>query len=279
MRNPHPVPAWKRAVSGALVLLTLQMSVGPALAAGLSPLLQGQQTPPQQERMLIGVLELDANGVEESEARAIAERLRLYLGRQGIFQVIERNSMNAIMDELGFQLSGACDTDECVVQIGKILGARKMVAGSVSKVGTLYSLQVRLVDIETSRIEDQQFSDVNGIEAVLTDATQAVSRDLANTVRAAQGQAVQQPTTPPVTTPPVTQEDPPVTQPSQAEANKPTPGEEEQGQPRKKSKLWLWLLLIAGAGGGAAAAMGGSPGDTGPDPISSPPSRPVPPQG
>jgi TolB-like protein len=144
-------------------------------------------------RLTIGVLELDVNNVDVGEARAISERLRAYLGRTNVFQVIERNKMETIMQELGFQLSGACDTDECVVQVGKILGASKMVAGSVSRVGTLYSLQVRIVDITTSQIETQAFRDVNGVEQVLTEATQTVANELADFVRggAASAAAVQ----------------------------------------------------------------------------------------
>jgi len=133
-----------------------------------------------QEPLTIGVLDLDANGVEEPEARAISERLRIWLGRTGVFEVIERNQMESIMNEIGFQVSGACDTDECVVQIGQVLGASKMVAGSVSKVGTLYSLQVRIIDIASSRIDHQEFMDVpGGIEEVLTSAAETVANKLA----------------------------------------------------------------------------------------------------
>ena len=143
-----------------------------------------------QEPLTIGVLDLDANGVEDTEARAISERLRIHLGRTAIFEVIERNQMESIMNEIGFQVSGACDTDECVVQIGQVLGASKMVAGSVSKVGTLYSLQVRIIDIASSRIDHQEFVDVTGgIDIVLTSATLDVANALAARVS---GQTVQQ---------------------------------------------------------------------------------------
>jgi hypothetical protein len=138
-----------------------------------------QQVPVQQEPVLIGVLELEANNVEPPEARAIADRLRFHLGNLGMFRVLERNRMESILQEMGFQLSGACDTEECVIQVGRILGARKMVAGSVSRVGEIYALQVRLVDMATSGIERQAISDVQGIEAVLLEGTEDVARQLA----------------------------------------------------------------------------------------------------
>ncbi|MFC1628185.1 PEGA domain-containing protein [Gemmatimonadota bacterium] len=127
-------------------------------------------------------MDLETNNVDAADAAAISERLRIFLGQQPAFIIIERQRMSEILDEVGFQFSGACDTDECVVQVGQILGARKMVAGSVSRVGTIYSIQVRIIDIETTRIEHQAMSDVNGIEEVFQIATLDVARQLAQNV-------------------------------------------------------------------------------------------------
>jgi len=149
------------------------------LLLGISPAPVNAMVDQEPDPIMIGVLDLEANGVDAGEAKAISDRLRFYLGMTGKFQPIERNQMDDIMEEMGFQLSGACDTDECVVQVGQMLGASKMVAGSVSKVGNLYSLQIRLIDIESSTIEEQAFSDVTGVEDVLTVATEDVANQLA----------------------------------------------------------------------------------------------------
>ena len=160
------------------LLVFFSCAVAPCLA--FAELSQQQQ----QEPVTVGVIDLDVNNVDEGEARAISERLRIWLGRTGVFQVIERNQMDTIMEELGFQYSGACNTDECIVQVGQMLGATKMIAGSISKVATLYSLQVRIVDIASSRIEHTSFRDEpGGMTAVLTDATQFVANQLADFVR------------------------------------------------------------------------------------------------
>jgi hypothetical protein len=145
---------------------------------------------------MIGVLDLEANNVDAGEAAAITNRLRLALSRTQVFRLIERANMDQILEEVGFQLTGACDTDECIVQVGKILGARKMVAGSVSQVGTMYTLQIRLIDIETSQIDNEVVQDVfGGIEEVLTQATISVANQLAG-IDPAQGI---QPQTQPIT--------------------------------------------------------------------------------
>lgn len=167
------------------VLFLLNASIVQADSPISAPAIQVQQ---QVEPLTVGVLDLDPNNVSASEVLAISERLRYHLGQFSVFQVIERKNMTDIMDELGFQFSGACDTDDCVVQVGKILGARKMVAGSVSLVGTVYSLQIRIIDIATSSIEHQALSDVEGIEQVFQVATEEVARELAQRVTGGAGQ-------------------------------------------------------------------------------------------
>ncbi|MFC1544446.1 PEGA domain-containing protein [Gemmatimonadota bacterium] len=88
--------------------------------------------------------------------------------------------MTEILEEQGFQLSGACNLDnECVIQVGRILGARKMIAGTVSKVGSVYTLQARIVDITTARIEHQALADHSQVEQLLLTGAQTVARELA----------------------------------------------------------------------------------------------------
>jgi serine/threonine protein kinase len=137
----------------------------------------GQQV--ATDSITIGVLDLNRNNVDPGEARAVSERLRIFLARTGVFIPIDRDQVELILSEHGFQLSGAIDTDEVVIQVGKILGALKMVAGSISRIGTLYSLQVRLVNVSTARIEQQAFVDVGGIEELLTSGVESVARQLA----------------------------------------------------------------------------------------------------
>ncbi len=173
----------------------LGISLPPLRARSESPLPPLPQSADPQEPMLVGVLELEAISVTPDEARGITERLRTWLIRTRTFTVIERGRMAEILEEQGFQGSGACDTDECVVQVGRILGVRKMVAGSVSRVGTIFSLSIRLIDVQSGRIELESFKDVSGgIEEVLLQATQEVANELAARVRGETGEP--QPTAP-----------------------------------------------------------------------------------
>ena len=120
-----------------------------------------------QERKTLGVLDLDAIGISETEVRALTERLRSELIGTNRFTILERGKMDEILTEMGFQQEG-CTSSECIVQAGEILGVQLMVGGSISKVGQLHSIDLRLIDVETSAILGKSTKDIKGtVEVVM----------------------------------------------------------------------------------------------------------------
>ena len=89
----------------------------------------------------------------EDEARALSGRFASeFMGlSSGRYILVERQQMGEILEEQGLQQSG-CVSSECAVEVGAALGAKYIVTGSVSKVGTVYSVNARLLDVETSQI-------------------------------------------------------------------------------------------------------------------------------
>ena len=99
----------------------------------------------------IAVLNLEAVGVSESESITLSDRLRSEIVSVGSFTVIERAKMNTILKEQGFQNSG-CTTDECAVEIGKLLNIHVVTAGSIGQVGSMYTISLRMIDVESGEI-------------------------------------------------------------------------------------------------------------------------------
>ncbi len=126
----------------------------------------------------IAVMPLDANGISETEAAVLTDRLRSELFQTGEFEVIEREKMRAILEEQNFQLTG-CSSNECMVEVGQLIGVQQMVGGSVSQFGRLFSISIRLIDVETGRIIGTAIYDHNGeIEGLLDIGTRQVARQL-----------------------------------------------------------------------------------------------------
>ena len=107
-----------------------------------------------QEKPTVGVIDLELTSeIPPSAKIALSDELRKELFETGKFNVLERNSMAEILKEQKFQRTDACSETACIVEMGKVLGAQKMVAGSLAKLGNTYLLNVRLIDVLTGSIE------------------------------------------------------------------------------------------------------------------------------
>lgn len=104
-----------------------------------------------QPKTTAAVMRLKAEGVSLSEARIITARLRTELFKTKKYTIVERERMADILREQGFQLGG-CTSDACVVEAGKLLGVAVMVAGEIGKMGEMYTLSIRLIDVQSGKI-------------------------------------------------------------------------------------------------------------------------------
>lgn len=76
----------------------------------------------------IAILDFDGFGISQTEAIALTNRLRNELFRLGRFEVVDRGMMENILSEQDFQQTG-CTSNDCLVEVGRLLGARQMVGG------------------------------------------------------------------------------------------------------------------------------------------------------
>jgi len=114
-----------------------------------------------QQKTTLAVLDLDAKGLEKTQSEILTNRLRSNAVSLGIYEIVERQKMQEILDEQEFQLSG-CTTDACAVEVGQLLGVQKMITGSIGSIGKIYTVELRLLDIETGKIERSASYDFQG---------------------------------------------------------------------------------------------------------------------
>ena len=126
----------------------------------------------------IAVVDFGANNISKGEVKALTDRLRVELFRTKHFKVIEREMMEEILQEQGFQQSG-CTTDECMVQIGRLIGVEVIVGGSISKVGKTFTVSTRIVSVETGDILNSASYDHRGeIDGLLNPGMKEVAISL-----------------------------------------------------------------------------------------------------
>lgn len=216
MNDPHP--AGRRV--GGLRLPAALFAIF-CLFAGSAAL--GQTLPTKVP--MVAVTALQARGVAESDAAVFTETLADVLLRSGKVRVMERSQMDKILAEQGFQQAGACDTAECAVQMGKLLGIERIVVGSVGKVGETYSISVRMVDVGTGEVVSSSRRNHRGaIDDVLDRVVPEVGRELIGSREARSGTSE---------------------------------GTAPQLEEQRSSKAWLWWTLggVAVAGGATTAAL------------------------
>jgi len=113
------------------------------------------------EKKNIAVLTLDAQGIEQSEANLITDKLRVELINTQKFTVIERSAMKEMLQEQGFQQSG-CTSQECAVEIGQLMGVDRMIAGSIGKIEQTFFISIRMIDVGTGNIAKTAEEEITG---------------------------------------------------------------------------------------------------------------------
>ncbi|MFB0515764.1 MAG: PEGA domain-containing protein [Candidatus Neomarinimicrobiota bacterium] len=133
---------------------------------------------PAQEKQTLAVLEFEGFGLSESEVQALTNRLRTNTTQLGVYRVIERGLMLQILQKQDFQLTG-CTSNECAVEIGQLLGAQLVLAGSIGKVGNTWTVEMRIVDVESRAvIETASYGTQGSIDLVLTEGMSAAARKI-----------------------------------------------------------------------------------------------------
>ena len=127
----------------------------------------------------LAILDFQGIGVSAQEAMVLTNRLGTHMVQLGRYQVIERGQMEQILTEQDFQMTG-CTSNECAVEIGQLIGAQQMLAGSFGKLGTVYTIDMRIIDVATGRILKTTSYDIEGsINLLLTEGLAEAVRRIA----------------------------------------------------------------------------------------------------
>ena len=102
------------------------------------------------QNITIAVFDFENNGLETNEVRQLSTRLENELVKLGDFKVVERTEIDKVLKEQKLQVSG--NVEEVLIDVGKILGASQIILGSVGKIGNLYTISTKLVDVESGEL-------------------------------------------------------------------------------------------------------------------------------
>lgn len=126
------------------------------------------------------VVPFEALGLTDQEAIVLTDRFRSELAELRTYRLVERSRMDEVLREQGFQQSG-CTSTECAVETGRILGVRRIVAGSLARLGSTWTVSAREIDVETGAIGKTAVVDLSeSVDLLLTRGMKLLAQRLAS---------------------------------------------------------------------------------------------------
>ncbi|MFH1958451.1 MAG: PorV/PorQ family protein [bacterium] len=135
-----------------------------------------QKKKTRKEKINIAVANLNPQAVSASEATFASEFLRTELFKSGVVNLIDRQNMEMVLAEQGFQQAG-CTSAECAVQMGKILNVDKIVVGNFGKLMGKYVITISIVDVKNAKIEfsdKARCSDIDSLESITKELARSI---------------------------------------------------------------------------------------------------------
>ncbi|MDY0268421.1 FlgO family outer membrane protein [Trichloromonas sp.] len=120
------------------------------LAFGLAPV----SAPAEFTKTKIAVLDFQMQGEEQENqdmGSIVAEWFITAMVKEGRFDVIERRLLEKILSEQQLVMTGVLD-ESSATQIGKLLGVKVIISGSVMKVREMLEVNARIIDVENASI-------------------------------------------------------------------------------------------------------------------------------
>lgn len=128
-----------------IILILMALAISCAISASAAA---------DYEKTKIAVLDFDlkGEGYETDDMGAIvAEWCITALVKEGRFDVIERSLLYKILEEQKLGISGVVD-EETATQLGRLLGVKVIISGSVLRVQHILEVNARIIDVETAAI-------------------------------------------------------------------------------------------------------------------------------
>ncbi len=141
--------------SGSLQILSVEgVLQGPGACIGCGPIRTTGPTTPliaADRKIAVAVVDLQPLQVTPDLASAVTEMLRTGISEAGNLTIVDRQKTQDLMREQGFQYSDLADP-ATAVKLGKMLGVSNMLYGSLSKVGSKFTITVHMTDVQTGAI-------------------------------------------------------------------------------------------------------------------------------
>ncbi len=145
------------------------------VAALLAPLTASAEV----KRVRVAVLEIRPVGTEPTKAETLSEIALTEAASMPGFDVIGKSDINSMIGfEKQKQVMGCADDSTCLAEVGGALGVDYILVGSLGKIGSLYRIDLKLVETKKARVKGRIGVTVDRQEEKLVAAIQKAVREL-----------------------------------------------------------------------------------------------------
>ena len=121
------------------------------------------------DKPLLTVLDFIGSNVSEQERQVLVDFISSHVVSSGKYRVIDRMQRDAILKEIEFSYSG-CTDESCQLEVGKLLQAEQIIVGSLGKVGSLFILNMKLIEVETGETVHTGSKEYDSMDELIKDS-------------------------------------------------------------------------------------------------------------
>jgi hypothetical protein len=126
----------------------------------------------------LAVMDLKAkHAVKVSLVEGLSVVVRDAIQVHGDYEVLNKDDVEVIAKRTAIRQSLGCDDTKCLIDIGRSLGTKFMVAGAISKFGDSYNISLRLIDTvgENAGVKERVNRDCECAEDELIEAARVAA--------------------------------------------------------------------------------------------------------
>lgn len=118
------------------------------------------------EKPRVAVVPFTGIEVSKSDSAGMTLLFETAIQNTGCFDLIEQTRAEAILEAQEYSLT-ECADESCAVEIGRLLSAEQILMGTVGRLGGLYYLNVKVIDVQTGRNMSAQKARAETLESLV----------------------------------------------------------------------------------------------------------------
>ncbi len=143
---------------------------------------------PKGKNLAFAVFDLKPTGISRETAVNLTQILSIEVkGVEGA-SVVSRDDVVALLQLESTRMKAGCDDAGCMAEIGGALGVDRLITGDAGKVGTLFVVNLRLLDVRHGVVENRVTESFEGTEEQLLHAVRVAARNLLGLKTATRGE-------------------------------------------------------------------------------------------